>query len=181
MIKGKLVYLSAVERQDLEQFRDWRNNEDFRKYFREYREINTDMQEKWFKDKVMNDMSTMMFSIKRVSDDKLLGCCGLCYINWIHRNADLSLYIGNDESYIDEEGYALESCLLLFKHAFYQLGLNKIWTEIYEFDEQKKKLYTNIGLKIDGILREDYFYNGQWWNTIILSIIKKDFESNGGI
>lgn len=176
MLKGEKVYLSAIERDDLEKFRIWRNNEDFKKHFREYREINRDMQEKWFENKVLNDTSTIMFSIRRVSDDELLGCCGLCYINWVHRHSDLSLYIGYEDTYIDEEGYALESCKLLFEYGFNQLGLNKIWTEIYEFDEKKKDLYENIGLKVDGVLRENYFYEGKWWNSLILSILQKDFS-----
>lgn len=176
MLKGKKVYLCAIEKEDLENLRNWRNNEDFKKYFREYRQINSQMQEKWFEDKVINDISTIMFSIKRMEDNKLLGCCGLCYINWIYRHADLSLYIGHEEAYIDDEGYALESCKLLFEYGFNQLGLNKIWTEIYEFDEKKRYLYENIGLKIDGVLRENYFYDGKWWNSLILSILKNDFE-----
>jgi hypothetical protein len=28
-----------------------------------------------------------------------------------------------------------------------QLGLNKIWTEIYEFDEPRRKLYAKLNLK----------------------------------
>ena len=40
MLKGRHVSLFAVEKEDLQQLRDWRNNPDFRKHFREYRELN---------------------------------------------------------------------------------------------------------------------------------------------
>ena len=94
MLKGKHVSLFAVEKEDLQQLRDWRNNQDFRKYFREYRELNMAQQEKWFEEKVVKDNTTLMFSIRRNEDNELLGCCGFVYINWVHRHADLSLYIG---------------------------------------------------------------------------------------
>lgn len=175
MLKGEKVYICAIEREDLNQLMKWRNIEDYKKHFREYRDLNCDMQEKWYETKVLNDPNTIMFSIRRIEDDELLGCCGLCYVNWIHRHADLSLYIGWNEAYIDDEGYAEESCKLLFDYGFNQIGLNKIWTEIYEFDTKKKELYDKIGLKTDGILRENYFYDGKWWNSIILSILKSDF------
>ncbi len=139
MKKGKLVYLTAVEEADLKQLKDWRNIEKFKKHFREYREINDIMQMNWFTKIVSNCPSTQMFSIRRIEDNELLGVCGLCYINWVHRHADLSLYIGYDETYIDSEGYAKESCELLFDFGFNQIGLNKIWTEIYEFDEKKNE------------------------------------------
>ncbi len=175
MIRGEKVYLTSIGKEDLPKLMNWRNREDFRKYFREYREINIDMQNKWFESKVLNDPNTIMFSIKRISNNELLGCCGLCYINWVHRHADLSLYIGWNNTYIDNEGYAEESCRLLFNYGFKQLGLNKIWTEIYEFDIKKKELYEKFKFNIDGILRENYFYNGSYWNSSILSLLSKEF------
>lgn len=178
MLKGKTIGLFAVEREDLKQLRDWRNNTEFRKHFREYRELNMAMQEKWFEQKIINDPATIMFSIKRLEDNELLGCCGLVYINWIHRYADLSLYIGWNNSYIDNKGYAKESCNLLLNYGFNELCLNKIWTEIYEFDNKKKKLYDEIGFKQDGLLRENYFYNGKWWDSRILSILHNEFNYN---
>ena len=81
-----------------------------------------------------------MFSIKRISDDRLLGCCGLCNINWIHRYSELSLYIGWNSYYIDNEGYAEESCSLLIDYGFNKLALNKIWVEIYEFDTKSRTM-----------------------------------------
>ena len=116
-----------------------------------------------------------MFSIKSVEDHSLLGACGLCYINWVHRNADLSLYIGWNDEYIDNEGYAKESCKLLFDYGFRELGLNKIWTEIYEFDKQKYDLYHSFGFHDDGYLREQYFHDGKWWNSHILSLLRREY------
>lgn len=176
MISGELVTLKAIEHKDLNQLAKWRNLPNFRKNFREYRDINEDMQNKWFENVVVNDKNTIMFSIFENDSNSLIGCCGLCYINWIHRYADLSLYIGKDECYIDTQGYAKEACKLLFNYGFNELNLNKIWTEIYEFDTKKKNLYDRLGFSQDGLLRDNYFYNGKWWNSRILSLLAKDFK-----
>lgn len=176
MINGSKVYLTAIEKEDLKQLMYWRNKPSFRKFFREYNEINSSMQENWFEKKVLNDNSTIMFSIKSIESDELLGCCGLCYINWVHGYADLSLYIGWNNEYIDNKGYAEESCKLLFNYGFNELRLNKIWTEIYEFDNKKKKLYEFLGFSLDGVLRENYFYDGKWWSSYILSLLNKEYN-----
>ena len=175
MLKGELVGLVAVEKEDLKQLRDWRNNAEFRKHFREYRELSMYDQEIWFEEKVIKDPNTIMFSIRRLIDNELLGCCGFVYINWVHRHADLSLYIGWNDAYIDDEGYAEESCKLLLDYGFKELCLNKVWTEIYEFDDKKKALYDKFSFKKDGLLRQNYWYDGQWWNSRILSILKEEF------
>lgn len=176
MLKGEKVYLMAVEKSDLYPFMNWRNREDFRRYFREYREINYDMQNNWYESKVLNDPSTIMFSIKRTEDAKLLGCCGLCYLNWISRYAEVSIYIGLDNVYIDNEGYAEESCNLIFEYGFNSLGLNKIWTEVYEFDNLKRQLLEKFNFHLDGVLRENYFYNGKWFDSFVLSLLNKEYN-----
>ncbi len=176
MLKGKMIGLAAIERAELKQLMQWRNNPQFRQYFREYRELSMAMQEKWFEQKALNDNNTIMFSIRRNNDDELLGCCGLVYINWVNRHADISLYIGWEDVYIDENGYAEDACRVLLGYGFKELGLNKVWTEIFEFDEKKRKLYDKIGFHQDGFLRDNYFFDGKWWSSRILSLLAKEFK-----
>lgn len=176
MIKGNKVYLTAIEEEDLEQLRNWRNLPDYRKHFREYREISRTMQKNWFEHIVNGDNTTIMFAIRMTDTNELAGCCGLCYINWVHRHSDLSLYIGKDRAYIDGEGIAEESCRLLFEYGFNELGLNKIWTEIYEFDDKKYDLYKKLGFNEDGFLRKQYFYEGKWWGSYLLSLLSEEYE-----
>lgn len=175
MLKGNKVYLDTIEPNDLEALRKWRNLPEYRKYFREYQEINSDMQKRWYESKVVNDNTTLMFAIRDNETNELLGCCGLCYINWVHRNSDLSLYIGKDEVYIDTEGIAEEACKLLFDYGFKELGLRKIWTEIYEFDSKKYELYHKFGFHDDGMLRSQYFYDGKWWNSYLMSLLNEEY------
>ena len=175
MIKVKKVNLCAVEKKDLRQLMHWRNNPDFRRYFREYRELNMQQQKNWYEEKVLKDSSTIMFSIRRPKDSSLLGCCGLVYISWPYKHADLSLYVGWRDSYIDDHGYAEEACGLLLDYGFGELGLNKVWTEIYIFDKKKKRLYDKMGFHIDGVLRENYFYEGRFWDSYILSMLASEW------
>ncbi len=175
MLKGDLISLHAVEKEDLKQLMDWRNNTQFRKYFREFNELNMAQQEEWFNEKVIKDPTTLMFSIRKNDTNELIGCCGFVYINWVHKHADLSLYIGWENAYIDDEGFAKESCKILLNYGFDELSLHKVWTEIYEFDDKKYSLYKSLHFKQDGILRQNYWYGGQWWNSRILSILNSEF------
>lgn len=175
MISGEKVFLRAVESDDLPQLMKWRNLPFFRKYFREYREISSAMQKQWYEKIVIGNQNTVMYSICDIKDDKLVGCTGLCYINWIHGNADFSLYIGEKEQYIDEDGMADETCRLVLDYGFHTLNLHKIWSEIYEFDDKKQRLYDRNGLHRDGIFRDHCYYNGRWWDSHFYSILKNEF------
>ena len=112
MICGKHVSLRAIEKEDLPQLMQWRNKPTLRKYFRETNEINSINQEKWF-DMVNNKNSIhKMFSIVKSDTNELMGACGLCYIDWVNRSADFSIYLGYDDIYIDDK-YAIDAAILM--------------------------------------------------------------------
>ncbi|HEU5292719.1 MAG TPA: GNAT family N-acetyltransferase [Cyclobacteriaceae bacterium] len=173
MIKGKLVGLRALEKEDLVLLRDWRNIASFRRNFREYRELNMVNQENWFA-RVNNSPNDFMFMIERLSDKKPMGACGLLYTNWIIRSADFSFYIGAEEKYIDNDGYAEEAASLLINYGFKNLNLHKIWMELYEFDHMKIKFFTEkFKFKVDGTLRDNCFEDGRYWNSQLISLLSE--------
>lgn len=173
MIKGNLVGLKAVEKEDLGLLRDWRNYTEFRRNFREVRELSLTDQEAWFESLQKTKHVNYMFTIVRLSDNKPIGAAGLLYINWIIRSADFSFYIGEDKSYIDQEGYAKEAAQLLIYYGFKNLNLHKIWMELYEFDSKKLAFFQDIfDFKIDGKLRDNCFEDGRYWDSYIISLLK---------
>ncbi len=173
MIKGKITGLRAIEPKDLETLKDWRNDQDFRKYFREFRELNDIDQINWL-EKVSKNKNDFMFSIIELSTGKLIGACGLLYTNWIIRSSDFSFYIGKDRKYIDEE-YAIDASQTLIEYGFKDLNLNKIWMELYEFDNRKIEFFIKkLRFKKEGILRENCFFDGKYYDSIIISRLKSD-------
>ena len=48
MLIGKYTGLRALEISDLEKLLEWRNQPEYRRFFREYRELNSENQKRWF-------------------------------------------------------------------------------------------------------------------------------------
>jgi RimJ/RimL family protein N-acetyltransferase len=176
MILGKITGLRAVEKDDLILLRDWRNNSDFRKNFREHKELNILNQENWF-NRTYSNPNDFMFVIVDLENNEPIGAGGLLYTNWINRSADFSFYIGRDKVYIDEN-YAFDAAQTLIKYGFEDLNLNKIWMELYEFDQKKLDFFKNrFDFKVDGKLRQNAFHEGKYWDSYIISILKDEFFS----
>jgi RimJ/RimL family protein N-acetyltransferase len=173
MLKGNVTGLRAIERKDLSQLMEWRNQPSFRKYFREFRELNSSKQELWFDKLVMNDPNTMMFSIVDIETSELLGACGLCYIDWQNRNADFSIYIGKDHLYIDSK-YAVDAAKIMIKYGFEELNLHRFWSEIYDFDEAKKQFFQTLGFTLDGQFRQTHWTEGRWCDSLFFSLLPTD-------
>lgn len=176
MIKGKNVGLRALEKEDLVLLRDWRNISSFRRNFREYRELNMVNQENWYA-RVNASPNDFMFLIEKLDDKTPLGACGLLYTNWIIRSADFSFYIGHEQAYIDNNGFAEEAAKLLIDYGFKSLNLNKIWMELYEFDKSKLDFFIQtIGFSKDGKLRSNCFEDGKYWDSFILSLLSNEYK-----
>ena len=172
MIKGKKVGLRAVEKADLSLLRDWRNIPEFRKHFREVRELSLTDQEAWFDSLQKTKHINYMFTIVDLDSKKPIGAAGLLYINWIIRSADFSFYIGDENKYIGDDGIANEAAQLLIDYGFNNLNLHKIWMELYEFDKQKIEFFTKeFDFEQDAILRDNCFEGGKYWDSIIISLL----------
>jgi RimJ/RimL family protein N-acetyltransferase len=190
MLQNGSVGLRAIEAGDLPQLLAWRNDPRLRRYFREYRELNLTQQRQWFDSKVNGDAATRMFAIVErgglrdgpvpgvpavhgESAERLLGACGLCYIDWVNRTADFSIYIGADDLYIDER-YAPDAAVAMIDYGFDELGLNRLWSEIYSFDAPKQKFFDALGFTLDGRHRQTHWAEGAWHDSLYYSLLAGD-------
>ena len=174
MLKGRYTALRAIEKEDLSYLLAWRNEPKLRRYFREYRELNFEQQMHWFEHIVNNDMSTRMFAIVD-SQKELLGAAGLCYIDWMNRTADFSIYIGKDGLYIDEL-LAPDAAKVMIEYAFEELGLNRLWSEIYSFDQAKVKFFNALGFQLDGRHRQTHWAEKKWHDSFFFSLLATDIQ-----
>ena len=157
-----MVELRGIESRDIEELRKQRNN--LYHYFRQFKPISEIEQDEWFENN--NDI---MFAIE--IDEELSGCCGLTYIDMKNRKADLSLYMF--DNYINSD--TDEALVKILDYGFNELGLNKIYTDIFEYDEKKSRLFENYGFKKDGVLRKHYYRDGKFWDAIVYSMLGEDY------
>jgi len=95
MLEGNHIKLRAIEYEDLPILKNWRNSKFINIATREYRILNMFNQKNWY-ESIHNDNPPkfIMFGIEN-KKNKLIGICGLTYIDWKNRNAEVSIYIGS--------------------------------------------------------------------------------------
>jgi RimJ/RimL family protein N-acetyltransferase len=176
MLSGESIALRAIERGDLAQLLEWRNRPDFRRYYREYRELGMDQQTRWYEQVVLGDPGVRMFSIVERATGTLLGACGICYINWVDRSGDISIYIGADGLYIDDV-LAPDAARVLLRYGFQELNLHRIWAEIYDIDEKKQAFFKLLGFTLDGRHRETHWTEGGWRDSLFYGLLAHEFTT----
>lgn len=171
MITGKLASLRAINSEDLETLRAWRNEPCMRRFFREVTEINKEKQRAWFENRVLNDKNTIMLGIVDSKSQELIGAAGLCYIDWLDRHAEVSLYIGKDNAYIDDK-FAPDALRLIIDYAFLELNLNRLWAEVYAIDTAKARLLEENGFALEGIMKKKHFTGGTYVDSLIYGLVR---------
>jgi len=170
MLIGKNVTLRAIEPEDLESLRIWRNQPKLRQFFREFTEISKTEQLKWYETVVLSKKNTLMFAIVNKDSNTLLGACGLCYIDWLRKSADLSIYIGHEAIYLDKI-YATDAARLLIEYGFKEIGLHRIWVEVYGHDVQKQDFFQSLGFHQEGNFKDAHWTDGKWVNSIFYGML----------
>ena len=96
--------------------------------------------------------------------DRHIGNIKLGPINWIHRYADVSLFIGEKD--LQGQGYGSEAIKLISDYALYTLNLHKICAGIYFCNYASRKAFGKAGFIPDGQRRNHVNWKGQYIDVL---------------
>ena len=164
--------LRPIEKNDLNTIQIWRNDKNVMPFVREYRKLSEQHINKWYESMILDDKFEMFIM---ENSNESIGVCGLTYINWQNRHADLHFAIYENFEWIDEF-YAPKFYEIITDYAFYELNLNKIYVEVYENDDKKINFFSKRNFKKDACLRKHYFHKGEYLDSYILSLLKEEYE-----
>ncbi|MFH1373261.1 MAG: GNAT family protein [bacterium] len=112
--------------------------------------------------------SHQKFAVIRKDDQMLVGSVVFFNYNELNRSAELGLLIDPDER---KNGHGKEALQLLASYLFKQRGLNKVYAQTAEPNEATVALLEGLGFKKDATLRDHYFFNSEFHNGVIYSLL----------
>lgn len=156
----------------------WRNDPRINAWTRQNGLISEADQSNWFK-KIETDNTIQMFGVLACADPERpsagisVGTMGLTSISPIHGTAEFSLLIGPE---YQNNGYGKAALIELLKYGFKHMRLNCIWGETFETNHALK-MFLSLGMKEEGRLRSRYFKNGEYKDSIMVSILESEARS----
>lgn len=79
---------------------------------------------------------------------------------------------------IKGKGYGRETISALFAYAFETRQLNRFWLDVYPHNHIGIRLYESLGMKREGILRENYKNSeGRYLDQIIYSLLAREWKN----
>lgn len=158
----------------LEQVRLWRMLPEVTKYMYTDPKITKESQIDWY-NIIRNDntQSTWVVDV----DGTNIGIVSL-KIDSLNKRGFWAYYIGNFAYLGKGIGKQIELNMLIY--VFEILNLNKLTCEVFEFNDRVVKIHEKYGSRIEGNLKNHIYKNGEYYNVVIMGILKSEWEQIKG-
>jgi len=172
---GSKIYLRPLKESDAEgDYPYWFNDSEVCKYNHYARFPNTYEKTLDYIKSIKNSREILVFAIIENGTNTHVGNVSLSKIDFIDRNAELSIIIGEKNSW--GKGYGKEACKLLIEYGFNVLNLHRIYAGTSEDNLGFRKLAEAIGMKEEGKYLECIFKNGKYLTAISYSILNPNHK-----
>jgi RimJ/RimL family protein N-acetyltransferase len=169
---GTHVYLRPLERADAPRIVPWMNDPEITRNLVYRGPINLRAEEE-FIDRISPDPHSLTLAVALRENDQLIGGTGLHQIDQRNRHAAFGLFIEKGEW---GKGYGTEATSLMVGHAFETLNLNRVWLHVYEYNERGIRAYERVGFRREGVLRQDNYREGRYWDTIVMALLREQWR-----
>jgi RimJ/RimL family protein N-acetyltransferase len=172
MIQGARVKLRAVEASDYPLLAQWLNDPEVMVHWG--RPGNTlSLEEVERSERSQAARPNARKYIIETNDAVPIGQIDYYDLDWQNRSAWVSIMIGMPDYW--SGGYGTDAMRALLGYLFMQLDLHRVALTAHESNVRAQRSYAKTGFVLEGRLRDWAFFDGQWVNGVVMSVLKDDF------
>ncbi|MCZ6913317.1 MAG: GNAT family protein [Rickettsia endosymbiont of Ixodes persulcatus] len=164
MLKNRNIILRAIKTKDLALLYTAINDPTLVQFNSAYKPIHEAKHQAWF-NFISESKEIVFFIIEK--NKQAIGTIQLFDINWIYRNAELSIRIFKKENM--GKGLGSIAINIMLDHAFNDLGLIRIWLRVFSDNNRAIRAYKKIGFTQEGIMKKAAFIRGEYKDIHILA------------
>ena len=170
-----MITLEPVEYKHLSILKKWRNEPDVRDFCRQPYLLSDVIQEEWFKSITKTrDMIAFIVCDKALGNGKeWVGYAALSNIDHIGGKAEVSYFTSPEWR---GKGYGESAIFQLCYYAFYDLGLQKVYSDTFDYNMPEIKLNLNAGFAQSGVNPRHYFKRGQYIGSVSMYMLREMFD-----
>ena len=166
-----------MEPQELKLIHVWANNPDVLPFWygeeKTLEQIKADWRPHYFSDS--NPYSGRCFAILKGKNPMgpPIGMINYNRIDRVNRSVDIDMVIGQAKDW--GQGFGSDALRTFVRYLFDRFNLNRIWLGTYTYNTRAIMAYKKVGFKQEGVLREDAWVGGKFVDTLVLSLLRREF------
>ena len=163
------IFLRDVRLSDVnDTYLKWMNDPEVNRYMETRFQVQTLESIKGYVANHQTDLKESFWAICLPSYDRTLTHIGnikIGPINGIHKNADISLFIGEKDLW--GKGFGREAVNLATDYAFKNLNIHRLRAGVYESNKMSMKLFQSCDFLLEGIMKEAAYFEGDYIDVCI--------------
>ena len=175
LFRGSLLRLAAPREEDVETLARWSEDADH------MRALDTDFARPRTLQEIagqhnpeQRDPNGVLFHLRTLDDDRLIGFVALHSIEWNNRAGLLSIGIG--EADFRGRGYGSEALRLILRYAFDELNLDRVGLDVISNNQRAIRAYERAGFRHEGALRAAVLRDGQRYDRLLMGILREEWQ-----
>lgn len=179
MYTGKLVELRPVSREDMERQYVWRNDEEAVTWAAgssavPYGNVSLDTLYAAYDENIQPKASEKRSHFSVYTREGVhIGSCSYRDVNPITRTATIGIAI-MDKNYWSK-GYGTDTLQVLLRFLFLKLNLNRVQLDTWSGNTRAIRAYEKCGFVLEGRLRQNEYVDGQYYDTIVMGLLREEF------
>lgn len=170
-----MIYLREICRQDMPKINQWRHDRNVIDYLAGcFYYANPETDETWFENYCTQRANNIRLAICLEKTNEHIGNVYLLNIDRIVNTGVFHIMLGETQHWRKGIGYAATQAMLA--HGFNDQNLNRISLEVLATNLNAIKLYEKCGFQTEGTLKQSAYKNGQYVDTILMALLKKDYQ-----
>ncbi len=105
---------------------------------------------------------------------EFMGLVRIDRIDSVNRNCAVGLDLVPQQR---GKGLSVKVYKWLLDYLFLQLNMHMVYLEVLESNERAIHVYERLGFQVDGRLRQRIFRNGAYEDSIIMSLLRSEYEA----
>ena len=174
-LAGENVMLREFRWEDLSEMRRWICDGRATRYLgtRFMRPQSWEQTEQMLRGLLMGEAGGESLVIADIGTLGYLGQISLQGVDRFSMQAELAVIVSPEHW---GKGIATEAIGLMLRYAFHTLNLNRVWLKVFAEHEAAISLYRKCGFVQEGVLRQDAFLEGSYRDTVVMSILRDEFN-----
>jgi RimJ/RimL family protein N-acetyltransferase len=175
---GEAIYLRPLEKADAPSIVRWFNDAEINRNLLRYRPMTLAEEEEFILSGAGRCEDGIVLGIALRDTDALIGVTGLHPPDLRNRHAAFGITVGEKPE--QGKGHGTAATRLILRYAFETLNLNRVWLEVYEYNQSGRRVYEKVGFRTEGVLRQHTYRQGRYWNMIIMGILREEWDAQNG-
>ena len=175
MILGQRVRLRPIRRDDLPFLRAWFADPETMRFWGQPVPLVTD---EYFERELTERFARFdhagYFMIE-TNEGRPIGRIEYEQLDMRSRSAEVMILIGAPEA--RGHGYGSDAMISLLRYLYHERNLHRVALSVIAWNARAIRSYEKVGFVVEGMLRDDLFFEGRFHDQVVLPILRREFDA----